>query len=800
MPNVELSLESGDQLEVRQFNILETISAAFRIDLIARSTDDAIDFTKIIGQKATLEIAGEGSGRTWTGVVANIAQTEIEPEGLSTYNIEMAPKLWLLTQRKNNRVFQHLSVPDIIKKLLGEWGVELVSKVKQTYPKLPMRVQYGESDYDFLRRTLNEAGISFFFHTEEGEETKVVLSDSPQDAEAEDALPFHRDTSMAQGLSYASSVNISSKVVPTKATTRDFDFRRPRYALEGAHGGGDGSHPLLEDYQYSPGSSVSESAAGGEAMGDSEGSYRHSDDAATGAARRKAEGKKTRSTKIGFSFSGAALYPGKTFSITGHPHPAIADGKKLLVTHCHLNGEPTGGWEAGGEAVSTDGPYSPSVDHGATHGAPSNGADDPYSPLGKLNKPKINGLQSAIVTGPAGEEIHTDEHGRVKVQFAWDREGKFDDKSSSWVRVAQAWAGAGFGNLSIPRVGQEVLIGFQDGDPDHPVVIGCMHNATSPVPYALPDNKTRTSFKSNSKGGANEITFDDASGKEMFYVQAQNDLHKIVKKDELELTQGNRHVHVDGDLLLSAKGRVVIVAGTDLVIKGGPNVLINPSEKPPENEKPAPLTSAPATSPARTKAAEEKPAETAPAESTPTESSTSSNDRLKNMDPGDRSDSRKHAASQKKLAEKHQADAIKVGEKHGVPPALVLGMMSRESDFGAALDSDGRGDGGHGYGILQVDDRTIKNPAGGPYSYEHLDQAMDVFDTKLSEVKQAHPTWTSDQQLAGAVAAYNSGSGNIHTQPSGAGGWAAMDDGTAHDNYSRDTWARAQWFADNLKW
>src|SRR5262249_40226242 len=151
-------------------------------------------------------------------------------------------------------------------------------------------------------------------------------------------------------------------------------------------------------------------------------------------------------------------------------------------------------------------------------GAASNAAScGPFEPLQHLDKPRVHGVESAIVTGPPGEEIHTDEHGRVKVHFPWDREGPRDDHSSPWVRVSQAWAGPGHGVHALPRVGQEVLTAFEHGDPDHPVVVGRLHNATSPAPYALPEHKTRTSLRTSSSAGGNEITFDDAPGAELFY-------------------------------------------------------------------------------------------------------------------------------------------------------------------------------------------------------------------------------------------------------------------------------------------
>lgn len=782
MRNVELSLESGDQLDVRHVSVHESLSAAFRIDIIARAADDAIDLRKITGRPVTLVMHGDHGGRRWTGVVADMAQTQVEPEGLSTYRLQIAPQMWLLEHRRGHRVFQHLSAPDIVKKIVKEWGLRAKFKLTHSYPKLPMRVQYAESDYDFVRRILAEAGISFFFHTEPDEETKLIVSDAPHagDLKHDAPIPFHRDEINAGGRPFIANVNISHKVGPTRATFRDFDFRRPRYALGGTHAAEGAAHPLLEDYHFAHGHTLHEAGASDEATGDGEGAYRHHDEASAARAKRRAEAHQGAELQITFDTSVNDLSAGSLFKLQGHPHKEV--DKKLLVTKAWINAEVSGDFHAGGVAVPADKPYRPKVEHAAHHD-PHHDGGDAFQPLKRLSKPKIVGLQSAIVTGPAGEDIYTDEHGRVKVQFPWDREGKFDEKSSPWVRVSQSWAGAGFGHMTIPRVGQEVLVGFHDGDPDHPVVVGSMHNSTAPVPYALPEHKTRTSWKSSSEGGANEITFEDKHDDELFFIQAQRDFHKLVKKDELEHTQGNRHVHVDGDLVLSAKGKVVIHAGDDLVIKGGPNVKINPGEKPKEGKKPKPLTAAhPKKDPKKD------------------DSKDDPNARLKHMNPGSRPASRAHAAAQKKLAEKYKDEAIKLGKKHHVPPALILGLMSRESDFGTSLDSHGRGDGGNGYGILQVDVGTIKHPKGGPYSYEHLDQAMGVFDDKLAQVKAAHPHWTSDQQLAGAVAAYNSGAGNVHTQPSGTAGWAAMDQGTTGNDYSRDTWARSQWFAEHLDW
>ena len=788
MRNIVLTFPSGDELDVRYFSVLEAMSACFHVDVIARGRED-IDLHAVSGHPAALTLHTGAGSRTWGGVCARIAQTQVEPEGLSTYTLRLVPALWLLTQRRNHRVFQHLSAPQMAQKILAEWQIEPILHVDaKAHPRLEYRVQYGESDYDFLRRQLVEAGISFYFVEDDRGETRLVLSDAPQSNKPRTpAIPFLREASGAEKHDHLTGVAFSVDVHPGRSTLRDFDFRRPSYALGGTHAL-DKSPTLLEEYVYQPGHSHVESAAqDGAPHGDHDGSYRHSDKHSQGHAARRVEALRGAASKVQFNTSAKDLSPGTVFSMSGHPHPHLGGGKNLLVTQSWISGDAGGEVNAGGDAVHAEHPYRPLLT-GSPDDPGQRTEQDPFKPVLRSTKPRIQGVQNAIVTGPKGDEIFTDEHGRVRVQFPWDREGQHDEKSSCWVRVSHAAAGAGFGNNSVPRVGQEVLVNYLDGDPDHPVVVGRMFNAAAPTPYALPEHKTRSSWRSQSSpggAGANEITFDDKAQNELFYVQAQKDFHKIVKQHELEHTMGNRHVSVDGDLVLHAKGRVIIHAGTELIVKGGPHVKINPSETPLPAQKPLAL--------------EAHAAKAHHHAHHPHPKGASGNDALKHMSPGSMPQSAQTAAVRKHLAEKYQAMAKKLGAKHNIPPALILGLMSRESGFGTLLDASGRGDHGHGFGILQVDDRSHV-AVGGPYSYEHADLAMGIFDAGLHQVAAAHPGWTHDQQLAGAVAAYNAGPGNIATQPTNPSSWAAMDGGTTGNDYSRDTWAQSQWFANNLKW
>jgi type VI secretion system secreted protein VgrG len=782
--NALLSFESGDELDVRHFSVAESMSAAFHVEVVAMGRED-VDLHAIAGHAAAFAIDARGGRRVWSGVCSRIAQTQVEPDGLSTYSLRIVPALWLLTQRVNHRIFQHASALDIAKTLLAEWRVETVLRVDAgAHPKLESRVQYGESDYDFLRRVLVEAGISFFFIAGDNDEMKLVLADAPQSGavRAGGPLPFLRSPSGAERSAYVTDVVLNAEVFSGRATVRDYDFRRPSYRVTGTHATDLSPESRLEEYRYRPGHSlVGAQPGGGTPVADRDGAYRCSDKASEALAAHRVAALEAQANLVGFNTSVDDLRPGAVFAMEGHPHPALAKGKKLLVVSSFVSGDVNAEWHAGGVAVAADKPYRPILRAAAGASTYHGGGDhDPFAPADD-DKPRIHGVQSALVVGPKGEDIFTDEYGRVRVEFPWDREAKGDEKGSCWLRVAQAWAGAGFGQVAVPRVGQEVLVAFVEGDPDLPMVVGRAYNGAAPMPYALPEHRTRTSWKSNSKQGANEITFEDKAEGELVYIQAQKDLHKIVKHDELEETQGSRHIGVDGDLVLTAKGNVVINAGGDVIVKGGPMVKINPAQSPAPAKKPRELAAGPAKA---SPAAKGDP-----------------NAALAKMSPGgNTAESRKTAAARKKLAEKYQGLATALGKKYGVPPALVLGMMSRESGFGEFLRPDGYSKfDGQGYGLLQVDKR-YHTPTGDPFGMGAGDQAMGVYKDTLASVQKAHPSWTPEQQMAGALVGYNAGAGNVATRPADAAGWAAMDRGTTGNDYSRDIWAQSQWYAENLKW
>ena len=785
MKNVALHLASGDDLSVRQFSVFEAISSSFHIDLIALGRED-VDLHGAAGHHASLRLATNHGSRLWTGICATITQTHAETDGLSSYSLRLAPTLWLLTHRHNHRVFQHLSAPEIAVKLLHDWKIEPVLRLHERHPRLPLRVQYGESDYDFLRRLLAEAGISFYFSTDD-DTTRLVLSDSPQTNEPhhEKPIPYHRESGGTPGHpAHVSDVSLMARVHATHSTFRDHDFRRPHYVPSSDHAG-EGALGLLEHYRYAPGHSNVEHAEGGGSTphADAHGHYRHQDKESKARAQRNVEAIHANAARVAFNTSLKDLAPGTVFAVDGHPHPELAKGKKLLVTHSWINGDTEGEWTSGGHAVRADKPYRPLLAGHPGEVPNRSTGGDPFEPVNQVTKPQIAGVQTAIVVGPEGEKIHTDEHGRVQVRFPWDREAHPAHRSSCWLRVSQSAAGAGTGTVQVPQVGQEVLVSFLDGDPDHPIVVGRLHNPVAPTPYPLPEHKTRSSWKD----GGNEITFEEKSDHELFYVQAQGDLHKLVKHDELEHTLGDRHITVDGDLVISARGKVIIHSGDEVVAKGSPKVSLNPAKEHRKPAKPKELSTG--------KHHDKHPAHPKPS------GGGDPNAELFKLNPGHMPVSAQTAAARLKLAKKYQPLAIKLGKKFHLPPALILGWMSRESGLGSMLRPDGYSKyDGFGYGLLQVD-RRYHTPTGDPFGEPSCDQAIgDVFKGMINGVKKRHPGWTHDEQVAGALVDYNSGPGNATTRPSSAAGWAAMDGGTANDDYSRDTWAQSQWYAKHLDW
>ncbi|MFO0759338.1 MAG: type VI secretion system tip protein TssI/VgrG [Byssovorax sp.] len=469
--------------------------------------------------------------RRLRGLCVDMRQSRAESAGLSTYEIVIVPVLWKLGQRRNSRLFQRMSVPDIVDALLDEHAIERRWELRrEDYAPLELRTQYRESDLDFVSRLLEETGIAYSFEDEGEHASRLVLHDHPEARElrATGPLPFVDETAqaLASGIPFVTRVELHEQARPGRVALRDYDFRRPSHVLGVERRAGKPDEAAYEQYGHAPGAALRDlprSEVVPEPAADDLAAARWDDRHLDRRAQVSLEALRVPQRRVLFRTNVADLVPGSTFQIGGHPHGALLS-TGLLVTHGVLSGEipSSDPFLFEGEAVMRD---------------------QPYRPAQRTPRPVIHGAQSAVVTGPEGAEIHTDEHGRVRVLLTWDRVGTRDEHSSIWLRVSQGWAGAGYGFFALPRVGHEVLVSFFDGDPDCPYVSGRLHNAAEAVPHRLPQNQTVSTWKSCSSphtGGFNEIRFEDAAGREMVYEQAERDRKRLVKNDERCAVGGHR--------------------------------------------------------------------------------------------------------------------------------------------------------------------------------------------------------------------------------------------------------------------
>lgn len=547
--NLTVTVESGETFEVRDFAIHEQMGAIFDVSLIVLAENHNVDFDAVVGHTAKFEIAGGVGGmqpRVWTGICNDLGQIGVDEGGLSRYSLNIVPKLWLLTQRRNHRMFQQISEPDIVLKILKEWGIEPQLRIdKGAYKKRKYRVQYAESDFAFISRMLEDAGISFYFAQGESE-TELVLSDAPQTNPPRNAISYREHPTVADR-EHVTNVRVGQKVRPGRYTLRDHDYRRPpSYNLAASAANPRASEEMLERFHYTPGAFLFGAERGDDTpVADDKGKTRTDEGEGSTLAQKRLDAKRNAGNVISFETNVHELAPGVVTSFSDHPRSDLAPAKKLLIVESVFSGSINGEWH---------------------HGCEARRAEQAYRPPLTTPKPKVVGVESATVVGPAGEEIHCDEFGRVRVHFHWDRESKMDDNSSCWIHVSHPWGGAGYGGMNIPRVGQEVLVDFLGGDPDRPIITGRVYTNLQKVPYKLPDNKTQSGWKSNSTtrtGGYNEMMFEDTAGKELLRMQAERDMNTLVKNDQTTTVRHDRTTFVLNDDFEAVSGKQTQVVGKD---------------------------------------------------------------------------------------------------------------------------------------------------------------------------------------------------------------------------------------------
>ena len=557
--DLSVKVASGDALQIRQFTVQQRMSSLFVVTLVAVGENANVDFDAVVGHDATFSIRSGGQERSWSGLCNRLQQIGSEEGGASIYHLNIVPMLWLATQRRNHRMFQQQSELDIVLDLLRERRVEPDKKLTAKYKTRKYRVQYGESDYTFMCRMLEDAGISFYFE-QQGDKTKLVLSDAPESNEPRaKKIPF-REGSGADTTDHVFGVRLGQQVRPGRLTLQDHDYRRPptQKVLASVDAGGNEVEQQLEQYHYEPGAFLFGTDKGEDTPhADDRGKTRTDEAEGKLLAQKRLEAKRGAARVCTFETNALDLAPGMVMSMLDHPRADLGEDQKLLIIESTLSGRP-------GDV---------------SHACEARSAAFPYRPPLETPKPKVAGVESATVVGPKGEEIHTDEFGRVRVHFHWDRESKMDEKSSCWIHVSQPWGGAGYGGTNLPRIGQEVLVDFIGGDPDKPVIVGRLYTNLQKTPYKLPDNKTQSGMKSNSTGGSggyNELMFDDAGGKELFRMQAEKDMKMLVKNDESARIGNNRSKSIGKDDSVSVgNNRSSMIGGNNSeVVAGNESVAV----------------------------------------------------------------------------------------------------------------------------------------------------------------------------------------------------------------------------------
>jgi type VI secretion system secreted protein VgrG len=505
---------------------------SFQLDLEAEN-GTVIPFDRLLGQKITAHLALAEGDRPINGICSRVSQGA-RGEHFTSFRMEIVPELWLLTRISRSRIFQQKSVPDILREVFA--GLSTSLKLEGTFHPRDYCVQYRETDFNFVSRLMEEEGISYYFEHADGSH-KLVLINTPQghpDLPGQPTVEFEVAEGGNRTLDGIYGWEKVQEFRSGKYTLWDHCFELPGQDLaadkmildvvqagEVSHKLKFGNNDRLERYDF-PGAYAQRfdgiDPGGGDRAADLQKIFE--DNARTVAIRMQEE------AAAGLVIQGSghcrAMCAGYRFTLSDH---FDADGPYVITGVRHAA-------RLGGDYRSQSGGE---LDYRNSFSCIP--AALPFRPRRQAPRPVVQGTQTATVVGPPGEEIFTDKYGRVKVQFHWDREGKKDASSSCWIRVGSIWAGKNWGAIHIPRVGQEVIVAFEEGDPDCPIIVGSVYNADQMPPYTLPDNKTQSGIKSRSTlQGApehfNEIRFEDKKGQEQVYVHAEKDFDRVVENND----------------------------------------------------------------------------------------------------------------------------------------------------------------------------------------------------------------------------------------------------------------------------
>jgi type VI secretion system secreted protein VgrG len=522
----EVSSSLGkDVLLFNRMTATEGLSSLFEIELALLSPNKSVDAKKILGTPVSVRLElppPTGGNRYFHGICTDFGYTGSFGE-LSGYRAVLRPWLWVLTRAADCRIFQKMSTPDIIKKIFSDHGFsgDVKDSLSRTYKQWEYCVQYRETAFNFVSRLMEHEGIYYYFEHKDSKHTLILVDSSSAHSKfggyAE--VPYFPPTdSGRRKRDHISDWSMAWEIQSGKFTHTDYEFKKPSLDLQTKSPGPAGhGHDKEEIYDY-PG-------------------IYYDTDLGGSLAKIRLDEIKSRFQVAHGQGNARGLLTGSLFKLANYNERADQEGE-YLITSTSI------------EAASNE--YSAGAGNEEEFRCSFTAipSKEQFRPPRVTHKPVVNGPQTAVVVGPAGEEIHTDEFGRIMVQFHWDRLGQKNENSSCWMRVGQSWAHSGWGSIFLPRIGMEVIVEFLEGDPDRPIVTGCVYNGANKPPYPLPGDKTKSTIKSNSSkggGGYNEMRFEDKKGSEEIWVHAQKDRNLVIEHDETKTVHHDRTKTIDND-------------------------------------------------------------------------------------------------------------------------------------------------------------------------------------------------------------------------------------------------------------
>lgn len=536
-----------DTLFLDAFDGTEEMGRLYRYELRLISDNPGLQANQLVGTPVQWAIQlPDESKRFWSGFVQQMSLGDVDADGRRSYRLTVVPWFWFLTQTNDCRIFQDKTVPEIIDEVLKDFGgAQYQTNFSLSHRKLEYCVQYRESDFNFLSRLMEQEGITYYFkHTSGGHEMVLVdhvggyydLPESTVD------LPWDKGRIAIED--HLTSWKRRYQFLPGKYAQQDYNFKTPSTNLLAKS---DTIVKLpgnsnLEIYDY-PGEYIDK----GEGNQDT---------------KVRIEERETSYEAVIAASLCKTFQVGGRFKVGQHQDPSER-GKQVVITTIEHHAQESLRYESGDNDIDFD--YRNEIQ--------CQPHDRVFRTSRSTPKPTISGIQTAIISGPPGEEIYPDEYGRVKVQFHWDRYGKRDENSSCWMRVSQVHAGAGFGGIDLPRIGEEVIVSFLEGDPDRPMITGRVFHAQNMPPFKLPDEKTRSGLKSKTYkgGGFNELSLDDTPGKEQIRIHGQYNMDTVIENDETHKIGNNRTKDIGVDEVMTIGNNQKLTVGVNKTVDVGTN-------------------------------------------------------------------------------------------------------------------------------------------------------------------------------------------------------------------------------------